>query len=94
MASNVLSVNLEKETRTQKELGALLKANDKISEALFILSTSVHSHILDADDPKVVAGLAGLRETATNIRSKITKLWAYPPVKKEDKVSGSVLGHP
>jgi hypothetical protein len=82
-------IRYDEEVKKQKAVGALLKAKDKIDDGLFILSTAMHSNILDSKNPNIVTVLSSLQTAKTCIDKELSDLWG-----QKENASSSVLGHP
>jgi GTP-binding protein EngB required for normal cell division len=84
----------DEETKKQEALGTLLKVNDKISEAIFLLSGAIQSKILDEENLDISLGKLLLEQAKASLHDKIAELWKEKTSEQKEKIENSILGHP
>ena len=88
------SATYKEATKKQKAVGALLKAKDKINDAVYILSTAIHSEILDSHNSDIMSAQSSLQTTKTYIDKGLSDLWENKTPAQKQNAPSSVLGHP
>jgi hypothetical protein len=88
------STTYKKATKKQKAVGALLKAKDKINDAVYILSTAIHSGILDSHNSDIMSAQSSLQTAKTCVEKELSDLWENKTPAQKENVPSSVLGHP